>query len=149
MVAPGSLPSLRINNRPAPSLTASAPPMANPRASIAATRSTGPSTVAASASTAAARPTRSSNSVVMSRNWMPGLGKSGMVRTSALNSSWTLVTRISLAGDAGLLADTLAPGDVFRRQRTFRRHLALRLGPDVAIAEIGEDCGDDQERQHR
>src|SRR3954469_5927156 len=87
MVAPGSLPSLRISSTPALSGTASAAANRKPRASIPATRSIEPIVAAAIRSTHCARPCASSSNVVMSRNMIPGFGKSGIVRISAFRSS--------------------------------------------------------------
>src|SRR5690606_19424950 len=98
-----------------------------PRASIPAT-APAPTALARRAicSTAAVRPLPSASKVVMSRNWMPGLGKSGMVRISALSSS------------------------AVKALARPRSALGLRLdpGPDLLLGEPCQRRGKDQEQDH-
>jgi hypothetical protein len=89
---------------PAPSFTASAAPNRKPRASIPATRSTGPSTAAAIRSTVSRSPSASSSSVVMSRNMMPGLGKSGIVRMRCRMSSFSAIEALKNRNPAQAVA---------------------------------------------
>ena len=71
----GSLPFLRIGTKPAETWCATAPPRIKPRASMPATLSILPPAQGCTSSSTARRNARASpNSVVMSRNMMPGLG---------------------------------------------------------------------------
>ena len=80
-VVKGSLPVLRTGTKPAPSSIAIAVPKMKPRASIAATSSIPwPFQWRDITCTDSARAARSAISGVMSRNMIPGIGKSGMVR---------------------------------------------------------------------
>src|SRR5690348_10677234 len=103
-VSLGSLPGLRAGTNPTPSSRASAAPRMNPRASAATTRSTDRGRAsAASSDTAWPSAVASSSRGVMSLKTIPGLGKSGMSRTSALRS--TVLTAGLSADDAAQVAD--------------------------------------------
>ena len=81
IVVCGSVPGLRASTKPAPSSRASAGPKRKPRASAPMTTSGRRSRVASvSASIAAPSPTGLASSGVMSRNTIPGFGKSGIER---------------------------------------------------------------------
>src|SRR5688500_3387266 len=85
---------------PLPSASASPAPTMKPRASMPATRSTSSPASryrSASSSMARANPAGSASNVVMSRNWMPGRGKSGMVRISDLMGMGVTVSRLATA----------------------------------------------------
>src|SRR5690606_15833418 len=79
-------------------------------------------------STAAVSPLPSASKVVMSRNWMPGLGKSGMVRMSALSSS--------------------AVKALHRPRSTLGLGLRLDPGPDLLLRQPCQHRGEDQEQDH-
>src|ERR1039458_8535431 len=81
MVWWGSLPFLRMGTNPARNFTAAAAAKINPRASIPTTASTEPGlNFSVSKSIALENNRASASTGVMSLNWMPGLGKSGMLR---------------------------------------------------------------------
>ena len=82
----------------------------------------------------------------MSRYSIPGLGKSGMVRTSAFSSS-ALATHLSPRSVLALLACSRF-AMLLGIERALGRDLALRLGPDVLVAEIAEDGREQQEDHH-
>src|ERR1039458_5387561 len=81
MVWWGSLPFLRTGTNPVRNFTAAAAAKINPRASIPTTASTEPGlNFSVSKSIEPANSRASASTGVMSLNWMPGLGKSGMLR---------------------------------------------------------------------
>src|ERR1039458_6783421 len=81
MVWWGSLPFLRTGMNPVRNFTAAAAAKINPRASIPTTASTEPGlNFSVSKSIAPENNRASASTGVMSLNWMPGLGKSGMLR---------------------------------------------------------------------
>src|SRR5438552_10392685 len=110
-VPAGSFPFLRTGTKPAPSRSASTPPMMKPRLSMATTLSHGRSSQSATRRSIIRRKSAGSlSSVVMSLKTMPGLGKSGTSRMAALSGA----TRASRSTGAAILPD-VEPGVAARR----------------------------------
>src|SRR3546814_7468430 len=78
------------------------------------------------------KPAASPISVVMSRNWMPGFGKSGIVRTSDARS------RSGRGGRAIMSSQSPCPYGSM-----------LLVGPDVPVRQIGQHREDQQEAEER
>src|SRR6202042_2761363 len=107
IVSAGSLPGLRAGTNPAPSSRARAAPRMKPRASAATTKSTwAAATRSARPLTAASSAPASSSSGVMSRNRIPGRGKSGMSRMNSRRSRVGTLSGATASGrDLAQVAD--------------------------------------------
>src|SRR5689334_20365724 len=77
----------------------------------------------------------------MSRNWMPGAGKSGTVRTSALMSSG--LNRAAPPMRSARRSSRLALRPLLHVEPS-----RLGIRPHLLLGEEGEDCSEDQEAEH-
>src|SRR5947209_9189709 len=114
-----------------------------PRASAATTRSTSAGvTRAASPLTAASRAAASRSSGVMSRNMIPGRGKSGMSRTRARRSGGVMLAVLASGRDLAQVADQEQVLEVCGDRRQIFQRLDRLLAPlRIARAQRrGEDA---------